>query len=131
MMDIGFNIVQKNNPEIFPRRTSIIRFLRGLKKGEEFPRDFAVLGVDSLIFYAEDKEEISKYIRNTLADNANQLVSKNYIIQIVIEGDLEVIEDAEKPIVKYQNESFSLYNIFGRMKRIDLEQFLAPLNIQS
>ena len=131
MMDIGFNIIEKNNPEIFPERMSIVKFVKGLERGENFPPDFAIIGVDSLIYYAENRDKVSKYIRNILLDNVNQLVAGNYIIQVIIEGHLEVIEDAEKPIVNYKNETFDLYQIFGRMKRIDLRHFHAPLNIQS
>lgn len=131
MMDIGFNIIERNNPEIFPEKISIIKFLKGLEKGEKFSRDFAIIGVDSLIYYVENRDDISKYIKNILLDNVNQLVARNYIIQVIIEGRLEVVEDAEKPIVNYKNETFNLYQIFGRMKRIDLRHFHAPLNIQS
>jgi len=130
-MDIGFNIISKNNPQIFAEKMSIIQFLKGLNKGEKFPPDFAVIGLDSLLYYAENKEETSKYIKNILLDNVNHLVAGNYIVQIVIEGDIQVVEDSEKPRVNYKNEEFNLYPILGRMKRLDLRYFHTPLNLQS
>ena len=91
-MDIGFNVIEKSNPNIFKERMSIIQFIKGLSKSEKFARDFAVLGLDSLLYYAEDQDIISKYIKNILQDNANQLVGRNHIIQIVVEGQLKVID---------------------------------------
>lgn len=130
-MDIGFNIIERSNPNIFRERISIIQFLKDLDNGKKFPRDFAVYGLDSLLYYAEDRDEIAKYIRNILQDKANQLVAGNYIIQIVIEGDIKVVESDERPRVVYKNEEFHLYPVIGRVKRLDLKHFHAPLNLQS
>ena len=76
-------------------------------------------------------QRIEKKFKNILQDNVNNLVIGNYIIQIVVEGDIQVVENAEKPRVIYKNEEFNLYTIIGRVKRIDLKHFLAPLNLQS
>jgi len=130
-MDIGFNIIDKNNTQIFKDKISVIQFLKDLSDGKKFPRDFAVFGLDSLLHYAQDRDEIAKYIRNILQDNANHLVAGNYIIQIVIEGDIKVVESDERPKVVYKNEEFHLYPVIGRVKRIDLKHFHAPLNLQS
>jgi len=130
-MDIGFNIIHRSHPYIFEEKISIIQFLKDLNEGKEFPPDFAVFGLDTLLYYSEDKEKIAKYIRNILQDNANHLVTGNYIIQVVIEGDLKVVESDERPRVVYKNEEFSLYSVFGRVKRLDLKHFHAPLNLQS
>ena len=130
-MDIGFNIIHKSNPDIFNERVSIIQFLKDLNEDKRFPPDFAVFGLDSLLYYAKDRDEIGKYIRNILQDNANQLVAGGYIIQIVIEGDIKVVESDERPRVVYKNEEFHLYPVIGRVKRLDLKHFHAPLNLQS
>lgn len=130
-MDIGFNIIHWSNPGIFEERISIIQFIRDLNEGREFPSDFAIYGLDSLLYYAKDRERIAKYIRNILQDNANDLVAGNYIIQIVIEGDIKVVESDERPRVVYKNEEFSLYPVIGRVKRLDIKHFHAPLNLQS
>jgi hypothetical protein len=130
-MDIGFNVIEKNNSSIFKEKISIIQFLKDLSEGEKFPSDFAIYGLDSLLYYAEDKEEIAKYIRNILQDNANHLVAGNYIIQLVMEGDLKVVESDERPRVVYKNEEFPLYPVIGRVKRLGLKYFHAPLNLQS
>ncbi|MBE0477819.1 hypothetical protein IBX65_01700 [Candidatus Aerophobetes bacterium] len=130
-MDIGFNIIDKNNPQIFKEKISIIQFLKDLRDEKRFPRDFAVYGLDALLYYAKDRTEIAQYVRNILQDNANQLVAGNYIIQIVIEGNLEVVETDERPRVVYKNEEFYLYPVTGRVKRLDLKHFYAPLNLQS
>ncbi|GAI42779.1 unnamed protein product, partial [marine sediment metagenome] len=60
-----------------------------------------------------------------------QLVSGSYIIQLVIEGDIQVVESTEKPRVLYKNEEFNLYPVIGRVKQLDLKHFHAPLNLQS
>ena len=130
-IDIGFNIIHRSNPDIFRERISIIQFLGDLNRGSRFPPDFAVFGLDSLLYYVEDREKMAKYIRHTLQDNANYLTSGNYIIQIVIEGDIKVVESDEKPRVVYKDEEFPLYSVIGRLKRVDLKHFYAPLNLQS
>lgn len=130
-MDIGFNIIEKSNPNIFREKISIIQFLKDLADDKRFARDFAVCGLDSLLYYAHDRDEIAKYIRNILQDNANQLVAGNYIIQLIIEGHIKIIESDEKPIVVYKNEEFHLYPVIGRVKRVDMEHFHAPLNLLS
>jgi hypothetical protein len=130
-MDIGFNIIHKSNPDIFKEKISIIQFLKDLNVGKKFPPDFAVFGLDTLLYYAEDREEIAKYIRDILQDNANHLVAGNYIIQIIIEGDIKVVESDERPRVVYKNEEISLYPVIGRVRRLDLKHFHAPLNLQS
>ncbi|RKX76683.1 MAG: hypothetical protein DRP87_11195 [Spirochaetes bacterium] len=130
-MDIGFNIIEKSNPDIFREKISIIQFLKGLNEARRFPPDFAVYGLDAFLYYAQDRDETSKYIRNILQDNANHLVSGNYIIQIVIEGDIKVVESDERPRVVYKNEEFHLYPVIGRVKRLDLKHFHSPLNLQS
>lgn len=81
-MDIGFNIIHRSNLDIFKEKISIIQFLKDLNVGKRFPPDFVVFGLDSLLYYAEDREKIAKYIRNILQDNANHLVSGNYITQM-------------------------------------------------
>ncbi len=96
-LDIGFNVIEKTNPEIFNEKISIIEFLRKVRKEEEFPYNFAVTGLDALLYYTEDKEKISKYILNTLQDHANFLDRGNYIIQIVIDGTLHIVESYERP----------------------------------
>jgi len=130
-MDIGFNIIERNHPNIFKEKISITQFLKDLNEGRRFARDFAVLGLDSLIYFAEDRKDISKYIRTILQDNANLLVGGNYIIQFVIEGHIKVVESDEKPIIVYKNTEFSLYPVIGRVRRLDLKHFFAPLNLLS
>ena len=130
-LDIGFNIIEKTNPEIFKEKMSIIEFLRKVRKEEKLPNNFAVTGLDTLLYYTKDKEKVSKYIRNTLQDHANFLVRGNYIIQIVMEGTLHVVETYERPRVKYKDQEFLIFTIFGRVKQIDLKHFLAPLNLTS
>ena len=130
-MDIGVNIIEKTNPQIFKEKMSIIEFLRKVINEERLPYNFAVTGLDTLIYYAEDKEKVSKYIRNTLQDHANFLIRGNYIIQIVMEGTLHVVESYDRPRVRYKGEEFLIHPIFGRAKQIDLKHFLAPLNLTS
>jgi len=130
-LDIGFNIIEKTNPEIFKEKMSIIEFLRKVRKEEKLPNNFAVTGLDTLLYYSKDKEKVSKYIRNTLQDHANFLVRGNYIIQIVMEGTLHVVETYERPRVKYKDQEFLIFTIFGRVKQVDLKHFLAPLNLTS
>ena len=130
-MDIGFNIIEKTNPQIFEEKISIIEFLRKIRKEEKFPYNFAITGVDTLLYHAKDIKKVSTYIREILQDQANFLVAGNYIIQVVIEGTLHVVESFERPRVNYKEKEFLLYPIFGRVKQIDLKHFLAPLNLLS
>ena len=130
-LDIGFNIIEKTNPEIFKEKMSIIEFLRKVRKEEKLPNNFAVIGLDTLLYYTKDREKVSRYIRNTLQDHANFLVRGNYIIQIVMEGTLHIVETYERPRVKYKDQEFLIFTIFGRVKQVDLKHFLAPLNLTS
>jgi len=131
MMDIGFNIIETGNTEIFDEKLSIIEFLRKISKEERLPYNFAVTGLVTLLYYAEDREETEKYIRTHLEDAANFLFAGNYIIQVVVEGDLYVVESYERPRVRYRGEEILLYPIFGRVKQLDVKHFLAPLNLLS
>lgn len=131
MMDIGFNIIETGNTEIFDEKLSIIEFLRKISKEERLPYNFAVTGLVTLLYYAEDREKMEKYIRTHLEDAANFLFAGNYIIQVVVEGDLYVVESYERPRVRYRGEEILLYPIFGRVKQLDVKHFLAPLNLLS
>ena len=131
MMDIGFNIIERGDPEIFEDKLSITEFLRKIMEEERLPYNFAVTGLDTLLYSAEDREETEKYIRTLLQDVANFLVAGNYIIQVVVEGDLYVVESYERPRVRYKGEEILLYPVFGRVKQIDIKHFLAPLNLLS
>jgi hypothetical protein len=130
-MNIGFNIIEFKHPDLFREKISIIRFLQAVEKNEKLPPNFAILGLDSLLYFAEDPEEAAKYIKDILIENVNFLVAGKHIIQVVCEGDLEVLEDAEKPVVHIADKSVELYPVFGRMHRIDVNHFFVPLNIQS
>lgn len=132
-MDIGFNIMEKReySSQIFKDRMSIVEFLRQVYREEELPLNFAVIGIESLLYYVEDPEKISRKIRNLLQDAANFLVRGNYIIQIVVEGKIEIVETSEKPRINYKDKQILLYPIFGRVKQVDLKHFIAPLNLQS
>lgn len=131
MMDIGFNIIERGDPEIFEDKLSITEFLRKIREEERLPYNFAVTGLDTLLYSAEDREETERYIRTLLQDVANFLVAGNYIIQVVVEGDLYVVESYERPRVRYKGEEILLYPVFGRVKQIDIKHFLAPLNLLS
>ncbi|MFC2014119.1 hypothetical protein ACFLU8_04535 [Chloroflexota bacterium] len=132
MMNIGFNIIEKNNPELFGEQLSIVEFLKRIAD-EEFPLNFAINGLDALLYYTgtEDRAKISKFIRNTLQDHANSLVRGNYIVQVVIDGNLYIVESSDKPRVKYKEEELLLNPVLGKVKQIDTKHFLAPLNLQS
>jgi hypothetical protein len=130
-MDIGFNIIEGRYPRIFKEKISIIQFLKDLSVDKRFARDFAIYGLDSLLYYAHDRDEISQYIRNILQDNANQLVAGNYIIQLIIEGSIKVIESDKRPKIVYKNAEFYLYPVIGKVNRVDMNHFHAPLNLSS
>jgi len=132
-MDIGFNIIEKKEylDQIFKDKMSIIEFLRQVYREEKLPPNFAVVGIENLLYYSEEPEKISRKIRNLLQDAANFFVRGNYIIQILIEGKIEVIESSERPRINYKDKQILLYPIFGRVKQVDLKHFIAPLNLQS
>ena len=127
----GFNIIDKKNPEIFDGKISILNFLRMLKAEEKLPPYFAVVGLEALLYYAENREETSKYVRKTLENASNILATGHYIIQVVVDGDLYVVESSERPKIRYNGEEISLNPVFGRVKQLDVSYFLAPLNIRS
>jgi len=132
-MDIGFNILEKREypNQIFEDKMSIVEFLRQVYREGKLPLNLAVFGIESLLYYAEEPEEISRKIRNLLQDVANFLVRGNYIIQIVIDGKIEIVESSERPRINYKDKEILIYPIFGRVKQVDLKHFIAPLNLQS
>jgi len=132
-MDIGFNIIEKREypDQIFKDRMSIVEFLKQVYREEKLPLNFAVFGIESLLYYSEEPQNISRKIRNLLQDAANFLVRGNYIIQIVVDGKIGIVETSEKPRIDYKNKQILLYPIFGRVKQVDLKHFVAPLNLQS
>ncbi len=132
-MDIGFNIMEKKeySNQVFKERMSIVEFLRQVYREEKLPLNLAVFGIESLLYYSEEPDKISRKIRNLLQDAANFLVRGNYIIQIVVEGKIEIVETSEKPRINYKDKQILLYPIFGRVKQVDLKHFIAPLNLQS
>ena len=132
-MDIGFNIIEKNeySNEIFKDKMSIVEFLKKVQREEKLPLNLAVFGIENLLYYSEEPERISRKIRNILQDAANFLTRGNYIIQIVVEGEIEIVESSERPRINYKNKQFLLYPIFGRVKQVDLKHFIAPLNLLS
>jgi len=132
-MNIGFNIIEKREylNQIFKDRMSIVEFLRQVYREEKLPLNFAVFGIDALLYYSEEPEKISRKIRNLLQDAANFLVRGNYIIQIVVDGKIEIVESSERPRINYKDKQILLYPIFGRVKQVDLKHFIAPLNLLS
>ena len=132
-MDIGFNVIEKKeySNHIFKDRMSIVEFLRQVYREEKLPLNLSVFGIESLLYYSEEPEKISRKIRNLLQDIANFLVRGNYIIQIVVDGKIEIVESSEKPRINYKDKQIILYPIFGRVKQVDLKHFIAPLNLQS
>ena len=130
-MNIGFNLIEERHPELFDERIGIIQLLKQVVQEEKLPLNVVVTGLDALLYYAEDKEKASKYIRNILQDHANFLSAGNYIIQIILEGALFVVESSERPKVKYREQELLLYPVFGRVRQVDVKHFLAPLNLTS
>ena len=132
-MNIGFNIIEKKEyqNQIFKDRMSVVEFLKKVYREEKLPLNFAVFGIENLLYYSEEPEKISIKIRNLLQDAANFLVRGNYIIQIVIEGEIEIVESSERPRINYKDKQILLYPIFGRVKQVDLKHFIAPLNLLS
>ena len=132
-MDIGFNIIEKKEyaNQLFKDKMSIVEFLRNVYREEKLPNNLAVFGLDALLYYSLEPEKLSRKIRNLLQDAANFLVRENYIIQILMDGKIEIVESSERPRIKYKEKEFLLYPIFGRVKQLDLKHFIAPLNLQS
>ncbi len=132
-MDIGFNIIERKEYSnyIFKERMSVVEFLRRVYREGELPLNFAVFGIENLLYYSEEPEKISREIRNLLQDAANFFVRGNYIIQILIEGRIDVVESSERPRINYKDKQILLYPIFGRVEQVDLKHFIAPLNLSS
>jgi len=132
-MDIGFNIIERKeySNQIFKDRMSIVEFLRHVYREEKLPLNLSVFGIESLLYYSEEPEKTSRKIRNLMQDAANLLVRGNYIIQIIVDGKIEIVESSERPRINYKDKQILLYPIFGRVMQVDLKHFIAPLNLLS
>jgi len=129
----GFNIFEeKYYPDkVFKTKIGIIELLKIVKHEETLPYEFVVTGLDALLFYANEPEKIARYINDLLGNKANFLTRKQYIVQVLIKGQLEVVEGNDRPRLHYKNKEFLLYKVFGRVKQIGSKHFLAPLNLWS
>ena len=132
-MDVGFNLVEEKSiesgkVELFENKMSIIQFLRKVLRMEDIPLDVSIIGFDQLLFSADDRKEMTKYIRDLLIEKVNFLLNKSPCIQIIVDGSLE---QWQKPIIRLNNEDLDVYTIFGKMERRDVNWFYTGLNIQS
>lgn len=132
-MEVGYNLIERKSVEtgkykLFEEKMSIIEFLRRVREKEDIPLDVTIIGFDQLLFSAEDREEISRYIRDLLIERINFLMNKNPCIQILVDGSLE---QWQKPIIRLNNEDLDIYTIFGKMERKDVNWFYTGINIQS
>jgi len=132
-MDIGFNIIEKGEytNHIFKDRMSIVEFLRQVYRKEKLSLNLSIFGIETLLYYSKEPEKLSKKLRNLLQDAANFLVRGHYIIQVVVNDKIEVVESSERPRINYKDKQILIYPIFGRVNQVDLKHFLAPLNLLS
>jgi hypothetical protein len=132
-MDVGFNLVEEKSiesgkVELFEDKMSILEFLRKVSRMEDIPLDISIIGFDQLLFSADDRREMTEYIRDLLIEKVNFLLNKSPCIQIIVDGSLE---QWQKPIIRLNNEDLDVYTIFGKMERRDVNWFYTSLNIQS
>ena len=132
-MKPGYNFIesraiQEGKVKVFKDRLSIVEFIRRVKDERGLPLDVTVLGLDQLLYSAENREEISRYIKDLLIEKVNFLMRRNICVEFILEGSLE---QWQHPIVRFNDEDLDLYKIFGTMERVDVNHFFAELNIQS
>lgn len=133
-MDIGYNLVEAREIregilQLFSDRMSIVRFLQVLSDQEELPRDVTVTGLEGLLYYAEDVNEVSALLRGILVDAVNKLIPINPIIQVVFEGELQ---QWEHPEIRYLGKRLPLRPIFGgSLRQRGVNYFHAEINVLS
>lgn len=130
----GFHImekksVEKNNLPTF-EKMSIIRWMQNIRnRGFEAFGDYTIVGFEDLFSQVGNRDDLAKYLRKMLVENANYLVNTGATFQFVIK---ESIEMWESPIIKTKKgEIIKLSPIFGVMVRKDVDWFYQELNVQS
>ena len=127
VLSVGYNLVERKSIgdkyEEIEEKTSIINFLRQIKRRKEIPKKVAVIGLGSLLF----QDIKMRYIRRILSDSTGYFFKRNPIIMFVIEERLVI--DRE-PKIRFMGREIKIYPIFGnRLIQRDVDWFHAPFNI--
>jgi hypothetical protein len=128
LLEVGYNLVERESIgkkyEEFQELMSIVQFLRNLRSQTNIPRKVAVSGLDKLLLQGE---ETTAYVRRTLSNASDYLISKSFTIQFIIEGRLTI--DRE-PKIRMLDKEIRLRPIFGdRLVVRDVDWFYSPFNI--
>jgi hypothetical protein len=130
-MEAGaYNIVEKSAAyAAYPTTLSIIEFLRLAWREEPPPaREITVTGLDTLLASVPQDEQghVTRFIRETLQDVANQLANRRQTVQFVIRGKIDRGQyfEVRQPSGEYVN----LSAIFGsRLHQEANDWLVAPL----
>ncbi|MHA1284483.1 MAG: hypothetical protein ACTSQP_18445 [Promethearchaeota archaeon] len=128
-MKVGYNIITQNDlkeGKFIPlsNKLSIIEFLRKLQK-KVLPADIQIIGLDQMLYFSENYEELSHNLREILIDNIEYL-GKNYTaIQIICEN----LERWDRVYVKIKGKEIYLDELFGPLKELEKDYFYKYFNI--
>lgn len=133
-MDEGFHIIEKksikkNNLPTF-QEVSVIRWMQNIRnRGFETFEDYTIVGLEELFNQVGNQDDLAKYLRRMLVENANYLVGTGATFQFIIDGSIEMWE---RPVIKSkEGKILKLAPIFGTLVRKDVNWFYQELNVQS
>lgn len=128
-MKVGYNIITQNDlveGRFVPllNKLSIIEFFKNIQK-KDLPDDIQIIGLDQLLYFSENYEDLSHNLREILIDNI-EFLGKNYIaIQIICEN----LERWDRVRVKIKGKEIYLDVLFGPLKEKENDYFYKYFNI--
>ena len=107
----GYNVLLKEEepPEGFAK-VSIIKFLREIRSGQEFPKRVAIYGLESVLLTNEDSRAGTKFIRNMFRGNNRLFREKGYTFLFIPRKELYVNRDV---YLKVEDKKANVSSLFG------------------
>jgi len=127
---VGYNFIERKalgrKFDEFDTVLSLVEFARRLRSAAPVPNSFRLVGLDSALYHAEDREAFCVRLRRLLSQGARQLFRTNPTIQIVVD---RLMMDRHPKIV-VQGTEISLYPIFGRtLEQIEADWFYSTFTL--
>lgn len=100
------SVLKERDISEFPNKISIVKFLKIVRnKGVESFGQYSVYGLEDLLYYVGDREEMVNYIHNLLRERVDYLISRGSTFQFIIGRNGSVETWSNKPIIKLADKS--------------------------
>lgn len=128
--EIGYHVVSREvarDHDGFDEM-SVVEFLRRVRASERLPLDVSVVGLDQLLYTADETSAACDYIHRILVDGVNHLTREQPVVRFVVED----IEFWDEPVIAGRGEDIPLGEIFyGEMTQQGADWYHTQLNVSS